>query len=172
MIKSLLAGAALSLCLVGAATAATYDVTFDGDTADFSAQIVTDAFDQMTSITGSFVTGAGTDAITGFVALDGQGDWYDASWNWDNAFGAATPWVTNGGILFTTAGGASANLFLDGGNYVLSYKYQAGNGVDNYIPGAVSSTLSVAPVPLPAAGLLLVGGLGALGAIKRRRKAA
>ena len=52
MIKMLLAGGALSLCLSGAAAAATYDVFFDGDTADMTAQIVTDGSDQVTSITG------------------------------------------------------------------------------------------------------------------------
>ena len=52
MIKMLLAGGALSLCLTGVASAATYDVAFDGDTADFTAQIVTDGSDLVTSITG------------------------------------------------------------------------------------------------------------------------
>lgn len=36
----------------------------------------------------------------------------------------------------------------------------------------IALRVDVAPVPLPAAGLLLVGGLGVLGAMKRRRKAA
>ena len=167
MIKSLLAGAAMSLCLVGAASAATYDVIYDGDTADFTATIITDGSDQMISITGFFDDGSGPDAITGFLpgvpgftTVPGNQTWW-----WDNEFGAVATWVDWYGILFTTASGVAANLYFDSGNTVLSYN------PGNYYPGAIG-TLSVAPVPLPAAGLLLVGGIGALGAIKRRRKAA
>lgn len=36
----------------------------------------------------------------------------------------------------------------------------------------IAIRIDVAPVPVPAAGLLLIGGLGALGAFARRRKAA
>ncbi len=159
MIKMLLAGGALSLCLTGVASAATYDVAFDGDTADFTAQIVTDGSDLVTSITGWFDDGSGPDAITGLVPIGATG-----SWLYNNLFGASSTWVDWYGIVFTTAN-VSANLFYDSGHYVLSYN------PGNYIPGAIASTLSVAPVPLPAAGLLLIGALGALGAARRRKAA-
>jgi len=39
-------------------------------------------------------------------------------------------------------------------------------------PDGALASVSVAPVPVPAAGLLLVGGLGGLAALRRKRKAA
>jgi hypothetical protein len=162
MMKMLLAGGALGLCLSGVANAATYDVIYDGDTADFTAQIVTDGSDQVTSITGWFDDGSGHDAITGFLPGNANG-----LWQWDNEFGAVATWVDWYGVLFTTAAGVSANLFYDAGKTVLSYN------PGNYIPGAIGTLTveTVAPVPLPAAGLLLVGALGALGAARRRKAA-
>jgi hypothetical protein len=51
------------------------------------------------------------------------------------------------------------------------------DGEGNLLPAGYDATLPVAaaelsPVPLPATGLLLMGGLGFLGAIRKRRRAA
>jgi hypothetical protein len=56
------------------------------------------------------------------------------------------------------------------GNYSLRF---AANGTQNTYGGLIDNVAIdyVAPVPVPAAGLLLLGGLGGLAALKRRRKA-
>ena len=61
------------------------------------------------------------------------------------------------GVGFVTHGGTRSNGFIE-------FSTQAGTGVVSF-----SSTTVV---PLPAAGFLLIGGLGGLVALKRRKKAA
>ena len=58
-------------------------------------------------------------------------------------------------------------LFSDEFANVSSVTFSTGGGGNVRI-----DDLSAAPVPLPAAGWLLLGGLGAIGALRRRRRAA
>ena len=60
-------------------------------------------------------------------------------------------------------------LFVPAGVRVDKDGNPLGAGYDATMPVAAAV---IAPVPVPAAGLLLLGGLGALGAVRRRRQAA
>ena len=90
---------------------------------------------------------------------------------------------SGGGILASAFGSVSAGAlvwgqnsfdvaFGDGGLYNITIE----QGID--LVAGVSRTiyaditLEVAPVPLPASALLLIAGLGGLGAMRLRRKAA
>ena len=53
------------------------------------------------------------------------------------------------------------------------FRFTAGPGNDGYAnPDFALAAIEVAPIPVPAAGLLLIGGLGAFGLMKRKRRAA
>ncbi len=53
---------------------------------------------------------------------------------------------------------------------VISFTVLDTNDAYGYADGALAG-VGIAPVPVPAAGLLMVGGLGGLAALRRRKKA-
>lgn len=85
--------------------------------------------------------------------------------------------TTSQTLLYSIDGGAyiqsSFNALDDlsfAGVTSISFKYDdKGTNAEQFY---ISSMVVTAPVPVPAAGLLLLGGLGGLAALKRRRKAA
>lgn len=87
------------------------------------------------------------------------------------------PLTTNQTLLYSINGGAYVQTTFDAlddmsfdGVTTISFKYDDhGTNADQFY---ISSMVVTAPVPVPAAGLLLLGGLGGLVAAKRRGKAA
>lgn len=149
-----------------------------GDTSPPSTWVWDEAGSQSVNTTNTFVW---TFDLTGFdmstAALTGL-------WGVDN-FGTAS---LNGTVIGTidfgfpafqtldaVADGTNTPIFVAGTN-TLSFSatngFQTGSG--NPGPGAfragVTVTADVAPVPLPATGLLLAGALGGIGFMRRRKK--
>ena len=161
--KILAAGAA-ALALSGAAHAGTYELAFTGT--DISGDIfATTTGTTVTSISG-WVTdsevGAGTFAITG---LSG----YASS---DNTFSAGSPYVTFGGLSFSTVAGGDFNLAnLDGQSdfALLSSVLNPGGGIQ--AQGLTNISLNVSAVPEPAPLALMLAGIVGLVGVTRRRAA-
>ncbi|MGC1430312.1 MAG: VPLPA-CTERM sorting domain-containing protein [Albidovulum sp.] len=65
------------------------------------------------------------------------------------------------------AGGAEATFEP---TYATSIVFTIGGSGEGAVDGALAG-VGIAPVPVPAAGLMLIGGLGGLAALRRRRKA-
>ena len=166
MSKLLAAGAmSLALTAAGSAHAATYELTFTGT--DVSGDVfATTNGSNVTAIWGSVTdsdVGPGTFAITGLSSYAGS----------DNTFSASSPYVTYGGLSFTTTtdGGAYNLANLDGASdYVLlSSVLNPGGGVQEV--GLTNITFGVSAVPEPANLALMMAGLLGLAVVSRRRAA-
>lgn len=82
----------------------------------------------------------------------------------DNSYGGYADGTTGTGALFSTGVETTSLTFVPG------FKNDTPTTYGN--PDFALAAITVASVPVPAAGLMLLGGLGALAAAKRRRKAA
>ena len=123
------------------------------------------------AVSGYFDVTAGT-AIGDWVLAPGSGT--DGSFRWDNAVDPASdPFLTSGGLLFTS-GGNGINLW---GNSLGSYSFY-GNVGGNYNPQVDFGVATIAAVPEPInyalAGfvLIFVGGRASRFYLGRRRAAA
>lgn len=117
----------------------------------------------------SLSVGLGTVATVSYSILDCciVGDTYDATID-----GGVVAWDTEG---FTGPGGlweGTLTTMLAAGTYIFDAIIDAsGSGFILPAGGTASFDVSISAVPLPAGGLLLIGGLGGLVALRRRKKA-
>jgi len=166
MSKLLGAAAAVLALAAGSANATTYELQFTGT--DISGDVFAQTTgSNVTAIWGSVAdseVGPGTFTITGLSP-------YASS---DNTLSASSPYVTFGGLSFSTAGGGDYNLADLGGyggfSYVLlSSVLNPGGGVQSV--GMTSVGLEVSAVPEPGSLVLLLAGSLGLAGLSRRRAA-
>ncbi|HQU66889.1 MAG TPA: VPLPA-CTERM sorting domain-containing protein [Albidovulum sp.] len=95
-----------------------------------------------------------------------------AAWEIANESGASLN-LGNGGFKMTNASATSQSLAQGWLNSIASGSWtSSGRLTILTAPGTQDLLTNIAPVPVPAAGVMLLGGLAGLGALRRRRKAA
>ncbi|MGL4279926.1 MAG: VPLPA-CTERM sorting domain-containing protein [Albidovulum sp.] len=95
-----------------------------------------------------------------------------AAWEIANESGTGLV-LGNGAFKMTNANATSQNLAQSWLNSIASGSWTSSGRVTILsAPGTQDLLTNIAPVPVPAAGVMLLGGLAGLGALRRRRKAA
>lgn len=166
----LLATAMLAGLAAAPASAATYAFSFTALDASASGSgfftTAAAAPSLVTAISGTLSSasvGPGTFTITGLSSYAGA----------DNQLLAAAPYVTFGGISFTTDIGGTFNFGLGGSNlpYGTILNSSVLNPSGNFVgsPGSLPIDLTVSQVPEPASWALMVLGFGLAGVALRRR---
>lgn len=102
-------------------------------------------------------------------------------WGSIDSYNTLTFNLSGGGTRSFDGGAIASNAGIACGspsNYActakVAFNFRDGETFDSVSFGATSQAFefALAPVPLPATGLLLLGGLGGIAALKRRKKAA
>lgn len=121
----------------------------------------------MIEVTGHFSNGVSGDWLGAFTstANDATGsDWTVSSYIGTSAYGRNMLALSNSGSVT-----ALSNIVaFDPSDYWVTHVFD--HEADKNNVSASASADFIAPVPVPAAGLLLVGALGGLGALRHRRK--
>ena len=158
MFKKLIASAALAACCVGA-QAATSQTVVDIDGGSFTALLDTVTVTSLSNITGFLTFGSGSGTVDlGFMTFN---------FTLSNPTGNVTVGLGSAGTYTATPTGYNFTFSnVAAGDYALSVK-----GL-NDTATAVSATYSVTAVPEPETYAMMLAGLGAIGFMSRRRKAA
>mgnify|MGYP000175589914 CR=1 FL=1 len=161
-LKQACLAAALTVAGLGTAQAETWNWSYTGPGITAAGSFTT-ASNALTAEPILTITGVRNgQAITGIVPLDS-----DDNFIYDNLFTIGSPNFTEGGMLYSIAGGLNTNVYFFEGEYHEVYV----DGLDAF-DTPINWSVAAAPVPEPATALALLSGLGVLGLRFRRRKAA
>jgi len=161
-LKQACLAAALTLAGLGTAQAETWNWSYTGPGITASGSFTTAGnalvAEPILSISG---TRNGL-AITGLVPVD-----TDPNFIYDNLFSITSPNFSEGGMLFSVAGGQpNTNIYFFEGSYNEVFVTVDGDVFDT----PVNWSVAAAPVPEPATALALLAGMGVLGLRFRRRQ--
>lgn len=153
---------------VSSASAATYNLLFDGGNFDVNAIVTTDANDIVTNISGTMTGPSGYfTQITNIVATSDAS--YGVYWLWNNIFTSSAPHVDWFGLLWQNLDGSFTNYYLDNGNFVLSTANPGTGDFSNW-QNLDPGTVTVSYVPVPPSMMFLGSGLFGLVFLGRRRR--